>query len=438
MRRGPKTIIWISILVLVGLIALRTYQAVRARDDAASPVSKGAAGLSVTVQRIGTGTLNNSVNITGEMEALFSVDIVSKVSGRLERLRSADGALLEEGVVLKKGQVMAVIEHGALEAAVQTAKAAVLRANVQAKPEVVAATVQETRAASAAVKAQLAGLSVNLSDLEREKDRMQRLYEQGSCPEQLRDKAMTAYQAAVENKKALEAQLQRAEASVTLAEAQIQELASVGVEQAQAVLNQAEVALSDATIEAPIAGVIGQRFAEEGEMVGPGRPLVRIVQIDTVKAVGSVSERYVGVLVPDKTPVRLSVDAYPGEVFEGVVRLVGVEVDRQTRSVKVEARIPNPQHRLRPGMFARMEVVVGTRENVTVVPDTALLRQGEEVYAFVVNGTRAHRRAVKLGLTEGAMHEVLEGLKSGDAVIVRGQRLVQDGAEVIVVEEGKQ
>jgi len=437
MRRAVKLVVWILVLALAGYVGLRVYRTVRARLELASSQQKDTQALRVTVHRVGTGTLTNSVSITGEIEALSSVDVVPKIPGRLERLRSPEGQLLEEGVVVRKGQVIAVIEHGALEAALHSAKAALLGAKVQAKPEVIAATVQEARAGAAAAKAQLAELAANLRNLEREKDRMIRLCEQGSCTEQLRDKAVTAYEAGVESNRALEAQLKRAEANVALAEAQTRELAEAGVVQADAALKQAEVALSDATIEAPIDGVIGKKFTEEGDMVGPGKALVKIVQIDTVKVIGSITERYLSVLAPGKTPVEVSVDAYPLEEFGGVVYIVGVEVDRPTRTVRVEVRVANPEHRLRSGMFARMNVIVGKRENVTVIPESAVLRQGDEVYAYVVNGTHARRSALKLGLSAGGLNEVVAGLKSGDQVIVRGQRLVQDGAEVVAVEEGK-
>jgi multidrug resistance efflux pump len=312
MRRVVIVLVSILVVVLVGYGGWRVYEVVRARAELASAQPKKAQALRVLVERVGTKSLTNSVSITGEIETLASVDVISRVSGRLERLRSPEGVFLEEGVVVHKGQVIAVIEHEAQEAAVKSAEAAMLGAKVQAKPEVVVATIQQAKAAAAAVKAQVAELAANLRNLEREKDRMLKLCQQGSCTEQMRDKAMTAWEAGIESNKALEAQLARAEATVALAEAQTQELAEAGVAQADAALKQAQVALSDATIEAPINGVIGKRFAEEGDMVGPGKALVRIVQIDTVKAVGNISEKYIGVLVAGKTPVELSVDAYPG------------------------------------------------------------------------------------------------------------------------------
>ena len=437
MRRVIIPLVSIVVVALLGYGGWRVYEGVRGRMENASSQPKKAQALQVAVERVGTKSLTNSVSITGEIETLASVDVIPKIPGRLDSLRTPEGRLLEEGVVVHKGQVITVIEHGALEAAVKSAEAAVLGAKIQAKPEVVAATIQQAKAAAAAVKAQVAEQAANFRNVEREKDRMLKLCQQGSCTEQMRDKAMTAWEAGIEGNKALDAQLARAEATVALAEAQTREMAEAGVVQAEAALKQARVALSDATIEAPIDGVIGRKFAEEGDMVGPGKALVRIVQIDTVKVVGNLSEKYVGMLVPGKTPVKLSVDAYPGEEFGGVMYIVGVEVDRATRTVRVEVRVANPDHRLRSGMFARMSVIIGRKDNVTVIPETAVVRQGDEAHAYIVNGSHVKDCKLTLGLSEGVLNEVIEGLNPGDMVIVRGQRQVKNGAEVVAVEEGK-
>jgi multidrug efflux pump subunit AcrA (membrane-fusion protein) len=436
MRRVVIVLVSILVLALLGSGGWWVYGTVKARAELASQKPKNTKVLRVAVERIMTKSLTNSVSITGEIETLASVNVIPKVSGRLEKLRSPEGVFLEEGVVVRKGQVIAVIEHGALEAAKKSAEAAVLGAKIQAKPEVVAATIQQAKAAAAVVKAQAAEQAANFRNVEREKDRMLKLCQQGSCTEQMRDKAMTAWEAGIETNKELEAQLARAEATVALAEAQTKDMADAGVVQAEAALKQAQVALSDATLEAPIDGVIGKRFAEEGDMVSPGKPIVRIVQIDTVKAIGSISEKYVGMLVPGKTPAELSVDAYPRERFGGVVSIVGVEVDRATRTVTVEVRVANADHRLRSGMFARMNVIIGKKDNVTVVPESAVVRLEDKAFAYVVNDRHVKECTLTLGLSQGVLNEVIDGLNPGDMVIVRGQRQVKDGAEV-VAEEAK-
>jgi membrane fusion protein (multidrug efflux system) len=159
------------------------------------------------------------------------------------------------------------------------------------------------------------------------------------------------------------------------------------------------------------------------------------VQMETLKVVGGVSERYLSALIPGKTPVHIKTDAYPQDVFEGTVHQVGVAVDPATRTAELEIRVPNSDMRLKPGMFARMTVVLLEKENVVVVPDSALMRDQAGTYVFIANDTKARRRNVKLGLSQGAYYEVLEGLAAGEAVITHGQGQLEDGQVIEVVEE---
>ena len=212
-------------------------------------------------------------------------------------------------------------------------------------------------------------------------------------------------------------------------------MAAASVKQAEAALARTKVTLDKATIEAPVTGVISEKYVDEGNMVGPSTPLVRIVQIETLKVLGGVSERYLRQLIPGKTAVHIKTDAYPEDKFEGVVYRVGVAVDLVTRTGKVEIRVPNPDARLKPGMFARITIVVRERANVAVVSDSALVRQQDDIYVFVANGGKAELRRVKLGLSQAEYYEVLEGLSVGDMVITHGQRQLEDGQMVEVIEE---
>jgi membrane fusion protein (multidrug efflux system) len=283
---------------------------------------------------------------------------------------------VDVGVAVKEGEVIAVINH-----------------------DIYLAQLAECQAALEAGK-------VAFADAEREKNRMVALYEGGSATEQSKDKAITAAQ-----------------------------LAEANVKQAEATLARIKVTLDKATIEAPVTGVVSKKYVDEGNMVGPSAPLVRIVQIDTLKVLGGVSERYLPKLVPGKTPVQIKTDAYPEDEFEGTVYRVGVAVDAVTRTGEVEIRVPNTDGKLKPGMFARMTIAVSQRENAVVVPDSSLIRTGEETYVFVVNNGKTHRCKVKLGLSQGQFQEVLEGVSAGDMVVTHGQTQLKDGQIVEVVQE---
>jgi RND family efflux transporter MFP subunit len=332
--------------------------------------------LRVAAQTIGTADIAERIPVTGSFQALTNVEIIPEISGRLERLRLADGTLIDVGVVVKAGDVIAVIDHDLYLAQLAECQA-ILEAN-----------------------------KVALADAQREEKRILALYEGGSATEQTRDKARTASQ-----------------------------LAAANVKQAEAALDRIKVTLDKATIEAPVAGVISKKYVDEGNMVGPSTPLVRIVQMGTLKVLGGVSERYLQKLIPGKTPVLIKTDAYPEDEINGTVYKVGVAVDPATRTAEVEIRVPNEDMRLKPGMFARMTIVIGQKENATIVPDSALIRQYDNVYVFVAAAGKAHRRQLKLGLSQSQYYEVLEGLSPGEMVITHGQRQLEDGQEIEVVSE---
>ncbi|MFA5553341.1 MAG: efflux RND transporter periplasmic adaptor subunit, partial [Phycisphaerae bacterium] len=289
-----------------------------------------------------------------------------------------DGTLLDVGVAVKQGEVIAIINRDFYLAQFAQAQAAVLSAQVA------------------------------LADAEREKNRMISLFEAGSSTEQAKDKAVTAA-----------------------------DLAAAQLKQAQAAFDMAKVTLDRAAIKSPIDGVVAQKYIDEGNMAGPSTPLVRIVQTDTLKVTGGVSERYLPTLVPGETPVRIKTDAYPQDDFEGVVHKVAVTVDTVTRTAEVEIRVPNKEDKLKPGMFARMTIVVGRKECV-VVPDSALIREVGQMYVVVVEDNIARRRGVKLGIWQGDFHEVLTGISIGDVVVTRGQTILRDGQKIEVIQEAVQ
>ena len=367
----PKRIAAIIIIVAVVFIVIAIWPEKRqTTDDQTNKAIK------VIAETIGMTKLAETIPVTGSFEALTSIEIMPEISGQLQRLRLPDNTLVDVGVAVKKGQVIAVIDD-----------------------DVYLAQLAECQATLEASK-------VTLADAEREKKRIIRLFEGGSATEQSRDKALTAAQ-----------------------------LAAASVKQAEAALARTKVTLDKATIEAPVTGVISEKYVDEGNMVGPSTPLVRIVQIETLKVLGGVSERYLRQLIPGKTAVHIKTDAYPEDKFEGVVYRVGVAVDLVTRTGKVEIRVPNPDARLKPGMFARITIVVRERANVAVVSDSALVRQQDDIYVFVANGGKAELRRVKLGLSQAEYYEVLEGLSVGDMVITHGQRQLEDGQMVEVIEE---
>jgi len=391
MNRALRTIIWLVALAGAAFGLFKAYQYGFARQGPVQHQSKQKAEPPlVRVAQVTVGTLQQQVFVTGTVEPDSSARVFAEVAGVLEKFSLPDGTPVEEGGEVQRGDVIAVIEHQDLKAALEEA-----RANLQ----VARSSVKEAR--------------VGLEDAEREKGRMEALYAEGIATEQQRDKAVTAYQSAL-------ARL---------------ELAEDRAKQAEATLERARLRYEDATVEAPISGVISKKYVDQGSYVNASTPLVKIINIEHVEVQGGVAGKYFPVLRPGQTEVRVEVDAYPQESLTGTVDRVQPELDPVTRTAWVTVRIPNPGRRLKPGMFARIQIVVNRKDDAVIVPDAALIGSGNGYEVFVVNDGRVKRRPVRIGMEEGDKNQVVEGLSAGELVVVRGHHLLEDGIEVRVQKE---
>jgi RND family efflux transporter MFP subunit len=186
-----------------------------------------------------------------------------------------------------------------------------------------------------------------------------------------------------------------------------------------------------APVESPLTGIVGRVYVDKGTNVTTQTPIALVVDIDRVKVRLDVPEKYLP-QVSIGQQARVRVEAYPGKVFTGTVTRISPVVETETRTAPVEISIDNSGHRLKPGMFAGIQLVLEKRENVPAVMKEAVIGREPSTYVFVVNGGIARMRDVKLGLSENDRIEVLKGLKAGDLVAVMGQERLRDGAAVSV------
>jgi RND family efflux transporter MFP subunit len=212
------------------------------------------------------------------------------------------------------------------------------------------------------------------------------------------------------------------------------EMARAQVAQAQAGAVFARLQLANATITAPFDGTVTRRFVDPGQLVSvmPGAGMVATVaQIDPVYVNLDVSETDLARVKPGQH-VSLRVDAYADRLFAGTVREVGLAADPRVRVFRVKVAVPNPDHVLKPGMFARGQITVGRHDDALVIPRDAIASDSGQASVFIADAGKARLRKVRLGMTSGPVVEVLEGLAKGDAVIVAGQGGLTDGAAIAV------
>jgi membrane fusion protein, multidrug efflux system len=197
----------------------------------------------------------------------------------------------------------------------------------------------------------------------------------------------------------------------------------------QAELELARARLDKSTISAPFDGVVGLRKVSVGDFVDAGAEIVNVEQIDPLKADFRVAESYLGAVRPGQR-IELGVDAFPGQAFTGEVYAIDPLIDEAGRSILLRAKLPNPDHVLRPGLFARVTLVLNEREDAIQVPEQALVPQGQDQFVFKIEDGKAAFTKVTTGIRREGMVEIVEGLAPDDEVVTAGQLKIRDGAAV--------
>jgi membrane fusion protein (multidrug efflux system) len=266
---------------------------------------------------------------------------------------------------------------------------------------IVAIDPERYRLEDANARARLAEASAALADAERENARMTAL----------RDKGVAA-----------QAKVDQMQTQLSLARSR-HEAARAGV-------GMASKALADSTVNAPFAGVIAAKKVTAGEFVGPGAPLFELVAMDPIEAEFALPEADAS-RVQAGQEVEVRVAPYPGEVFRAAVSFVSPTVDAATHTLLVRAELANPEHKLRPGLFARVDLGIARRAGVPMIPEEAVLQRADGEVAFRVGAeNRVQRVAIKTGIHRDGEVEVVEGLAAGDRVVVRGHYALNDGVVV--------
>jgi len=246
----------------------------------------------------------------------------------------------------------------------------------------------------------------------------------------------------------LRAELDKARSTLTLAEAnrrRAMTLADQGTgtlrardeseaayREAQANLALAEARLAKATITAPFSGKIGIRSVSVGAFVNPGDRIIELADIDPIKVDFRVPELALPNLRPGQT-IQVTVNALPGKTVDGEVYVIDPIVEANGRAIRLRARIPNPDGKLSPGLFARVRIVIERRENAMLIPESAVFADGQTRYVYRVINGRAVQTKVELGQRRPGQVEVRSGLDPSAVVVTAGHQQIRNGSRVTIV-----
>lgn len=198
----------------------------------------------------------------------------------------------------------------------------------------------------------------------------------------------------------------------------------------QASLDLKRRQLRDTRVLAPFSGIMGARSISPGQVVNRTTTLGTLVDLDSVKVEVEIPEKYLG-QVQQGQKLSFTVAAYPKEQFPGQIYFIAPQVSETLRTATVKARIANPTHLLKPGMFASLTLTLIIRDSAIVIPEVAIINNGDTSMVFAVaKDDTANLRPVKIGERLAGKAEIISGLAEGDDVVVEGHQKIVPGSKI--------
>jgi membrane fusion protein (multidrug efflux system) len=423
LRRHRVGLVLLALVVVVGLLV--TY---RLRDQQARAVTRARPEVVVGVVSPARKDLAVKLSFTADILPAQQAAIFSKVSGYIRRIHA------DRGDFVKAGQLLAEIDDQELQATVAQARAALMTG--QAGLEVARSTLEGQHANVENQRANLVKARAVADNDARQAQRMRTLFERGLVSATDYENARTTAESSRASVEAALAQLRVGEVQVTTQQSQVR-LSEAQVESYRAALRLAETSLGNTRLVAPFAGYIAQRNLDPGAAVSAQSAgtsttsvgILTVQDIESVKVQIEVPERDIA-RINVGAPVSIAADPYQGQAFTGKVVRVVHSLDPRTRTMGVEVDIPNPGGKLKPGMFARVEVLVDTRRNALTIPAEALRVGDARPSVMVVKNGMVEPVVIDVGVSDGQVVEVRQGLAEQDQVILQGKDLVKPQQKV--------
>jgi HlyD family secretion protein len=423
-------------------VALLVLCACGKSDAQSTPTTRGIPDtvkpLPITVAKAEAREVQRAVETIGSLVAWDDVQVKTEQPGTIARL------LVDLGDPVARGKILAEYDAREFELGVQQADADLLSA--QQSLARARATLQASEAALRRANDNLVTLESEVARTRSEADwakseleRTQELFRKELIAARDVDSARNLANVAAARLGATIAARDQHPDQVRIAQAQLEsDRAALRVAEAEVARREASLGivkkrLGDTTVRAPFAGVVAKRHVNAGEYVKENTALFTVVALDPLKYTGTVPERFAPDLKVNQR-IELSVEAYRGQTFAGQVTRVSPAVEMQTRSLAVEGRVANHDGRLRPGFFAKGNVLTKKAIGVPFVPAEAVVYFVGISKVFVAADGKVEERLVKSGTRQGAWVEILEGVKPGEVVAVSNLSQLFNGAPVTVLE----
>ena len=390
-----------------GIVAAAFFLAATAacsKDSSAQARAADGAPVSVQVQPVREDVVRRNLEIVGTLAAADEVVVSAETDGTVSRI------LADLGDRVQSGQPLIELDREKRQYSLDQQKAALARALAAygASEPGKLPPIEQTPDVKKA--------EAELQQAKQNYERTQTLQQRQLVAQQLLDDAkatlqakQAGYDAALQNAKNLQAQIDAADASMKLADR----------------------TLRDTYIRAPFDGYIQERLVSPGELVKAQAGVMKVVRIDPLKVTAEIPER-MAPWIKTGAPVELGVDAYPDRKFSGTLSRISPAVNTQTRAFPFEARVPNGDALLKPGTFARVHIETAQEDKVVTVPYAALQYRYGVNRVFVIEGDKLAVRELKVGDRLGDRIEVVSGVKAGERIAITDIEKLVDGMKVSV------
>lgn len=336
-----------------------------------------AKALPVAAAEAKTGSISAKTVITGKVTPMSEVIIVPKLGGKVMQVP------VDVGTRVKKGQLLVKLDSTDLEINLSKASNGLQNAKLTHDQAI-----------------------LNYNNAKANYERNKVLFNQGAISQRDLEQSQLAYNLAQES------------------------INMPGEAIAQTDVANIRNQIANTTITSPIDGEVATRNIDPGEMASQTQPVMTVVNIDKVFVEGTVAESDIA-LVKEGQKVLVNVEAAGGK-FEGVVKTLSPVANAQTKGYPVKIEITNGDRKLKPGMFAEIQLVTKNKDNALIVPKDALITRGTDKILYVVKGDAVEERIVRTGIESDNQVEIVQGLTTGDQYVTEGQQSLFDKAKVTI------
>ena len=400
------------VILLVALMAVGLPTGCSASKPATTVAEKY---IPVEVEAAAKKTLINTAILSGKVSSDTDVSVIPKIPGKVESVKVKVGDLVNKGAVLFTLDATDIQKQvGMMRATLQLAEAGYQKSKEQW--DTGKTSLERTKAIA----------SEKIANARQNAANTKALYDAGAVAKVQLDQAELGLK---ELEATYASQLDQLEGQTSDSTLQ---LAGAQLNQAQVGYNQALEALNNATVTAPVDGIVSQVNVAVGNMASNAQPAMSLTNPKTLYSSLSVAENLVNRLTKGKT-VKVTVPSVSEGSLVGEIANISPSSDPRTQLYPIKISMENPSGLIKPGMFAKVELTIEEKADVMAINSEAVILKNEKTIVYVVEGDKAVAKEVVTGLDTGVDIEILKGLNLNDKVIIKGQTLVDEGHKVKIV-----